>query len=136
MNVKLEMGLEMHREWWKLGCKEILVDRSLFHRFDRIKMRTFKASEFYLEILDVYAHKATENIHSFNRNSQNHMFPLLGSNSGGLWKDAEEGGIILFFILSPFGGSCVSFPPPPTPRRSHALRWSSAQAQALSWFLS
>lgn len=95
-------------------------------------MRTF-TSEFYLEILDVYVlYKATENIHSFNQNSQNHMFPhCLVATLVGCGRMLRRA-VSILFSFSPFGGSwgCLSHPHLPQ-ARSHALRWSSAQAQAL-----
>ena len=76
-------------------------------------MRTF-TTEFDLEIIYVYVlYKATQNTHSFNRNSQNHTFShcLVATLAG----YGRMLGVNSLFTHSPWWELGASSPPPPTP---------------------
>lgn len=75
-------------------------------------MRTF-TTEFDLEIIDIYVlYKATQNTHSFNRNSKNHTFShcLVATLPG----YGRMSGVNSLLTPSPWWELGASSPPPPT----------------------
>ena len=80
-------------------------------------------------------YKATENIHSFNWNSQNHMFPhCLVATLVGCGRMLRRV-VSILFSFTPFGGSwgCLSHPHLPQ-AQSHTLDGAVLRPRLFSWF--